>query len=315
MENTDPYKTLGVQRSATDTEIKSAYRRLARRYHPDLNKNNTNAESRFKEISLAYEILSDKERRRQYDLFGFGHGPNSQAGFEDFFSNSSSFGADPRFRRQYNSANFFGARGNSASDDIFSELFGTGRRGRSTSAGNSKPQVLEQIIEVRFSEAYHGAKKSVITPYKTLEVYIPAGVDSGSRIRVGGQGHPSTRGGRAGDLFLNLSVKKHQFFRRDGKDIFLDVPVTLGEALLGARIEIPAPDGNVMLRIPAGVQNGTSFRFRGKGFPSLKDPDRGDFLAKVNLVLPEKIDSVSVRLVEEFEKLNPLRPRNNFLKI
>ncbi len=315
MDNIDPYKTLGVQRNATDAEIKSAYRKLARRYHPDLNENSSNAESRFKEISLAYEILSDKERRRQYDSFGFSHGPNSQAGFEDFFRNASRFGVDPRLRRQYKSANFFGARENAASDDLFSELFGSGRRGRSTSAAHSKPQVLEQSLEVRFSEAYHGVKKSVVTPYKTLEVYVPAGVDNGSRIRVGGQGHPSVRGGRAGDLFLNLLVNKHKFFRREGKDIFLDVPVTLGEALLGTRIEIPAPDGNVMLRIPAGVQNGTSFRFRGKGFPSLKDSARGDFLAKVNLVLPEKIDSDSAKLVEEFERLNPLRPRNNFLKI
>ncbi|MFH0957124.1 MAG: DnaJ C-terminal domain-containing protein [Pseudomonadota bacterium] len=315
MENIDPYKTLGVQRNATDAEIKSAYRRLARRYHPDLNENSSNAESRFKEISLAYEILSDKERRRQYDLFGLGQGPNSRTGFEDFFNNASRFGVDPRLRRQFNSANFFGSRGNSASDDIFSELFGSGRRGRSTGGGISKPQSLEQILEVRFSEAYRGAKKSVVTPYKTLEVYVPAGVDSGSRIRVSGQGHPSARGGRAGDLFLKLVVKRHQFFKREGKDIFLDVPVTFGEALLGAKIEIPAPDGNVILRIPAGVQNGTSFRFKGKGFPSLKDPVRGDFLAKVNLVLPEKIDTASMKLVEEFEKLNPLRPRNNFLKL
>jgi molecular chaperone DnaJ len=157
-------------------------------------------------------------------------------------------------------------------------------------------------------------KKAVTTPYKTLEVYVPAGVDNGSRIRVGGQGYPHRMGGRAGDLFLNLSVKKHRFFRRHDKDIFLDVPVTLGEALLGARIEIPSPDGKVALKIPPGVQSSTSFRFRGKGFPSLRDPVRGDFLVKVNVVLPDKIDNLSRKLVEEFEKLNPLRPRNNFLK-
>lgn len=316
MDNINPYKALGVSRDADDEEIKSAYRKLARRYHPDLNENSKASETRFKEVSLAYEILSDKERRREYDTYGSVGGAYSQAGFDQFFRNGSSFRAGPYRRSNFggDSTNFFGAKGPSPAEDWFSELFGQTHRMRSTDSANSRITNLEQDLEVTFTDAYYGVKKAVTTPYKTLEVYVPAGVDTGSRIRVHGQGYPTSRGGRSGDLFLKILVKAHKLFRREGKDVFLDIPVTLGEAMLGAKIEIPAPDGNVALRIPAGVQNGTLFRFRGKGFASLKDPVRGDFFAKVNIVLPEKIDGVSRKLVEEFEKLNPLRPRNNFLK-
>ncbi|MDA8405482.1 MAG: DnaJ domain-containing protein [Deltaproteobacteria bacterium] len=314
MENIDPYKALGVQKNATDAEIKSAYRKLARRYHPDLNSESETAEARFKEISQAYEILSDKHRRQEYDIYASGQGGFSKAGFEQFFTDGSAFGTSRFQRNNFNASDFFGRKGPSPAEEWFSEMFGASHRMRSPNADNAKATRLEQNLEVTFLEAYNGTKKSVATPYKTLEVYVPAGVDNGSRIRVSGQGRPSVRGGRPGDLFLSLSVKDHRFFRREGKDILLSVPVTLGEALLGARIEIPSPDGKVALKIPSGVQNATSFRFRGKGFPSLKDQVRGDFLVKVNIVLPEKIDGISRKLVEEFEKLNPLRPRNNFLK-
>ncbi|MGC8603837.1 MAG: DnaJ C-terminal domain-containing protein, partial [Desulfomonilaceae bacterium] len=290
MENIDPYKTLGVERNATESEIKSAYRKLARLYHPDLNSSGKNAETRFKEISQAYEILSDKERRREYDLFASGRGGFSQKGFENFFRNNSVFGAGGFRRDNFTSTNFYGAKGPSPAEEWFSGLFGATHRMRPPTSGNSKMVRLEQNLEITFLEAYNGTKKSISTPYKTLEVYVPAGVDNGSRIRVSGQGHPSTRGGRPGDLFLNLTVKDHKFFKREGNDIFLDIPVTIGEALLGARIEIPAPDGKVALKIPVGSQNATYFRFRGKGFPSLRDSSRGDFLVRLNVVLPENID-------------------------
>ncbi|MGC8657542.1 MAG: DnaJ C-terminal domain-containing protein [Desulfomonilaceae bacterium] len=315
MENIDPYKALGVGRNATDAEIKTAYRKLARRYHPDLNSNSKNAEARFKEISQAYEILSDKKRREEYDMTVSGRGGFSQAGFEEFFRNTSFFGNGGFQRDNFGSYKSFGVKGPSPVEDWFAGAFGANRRMRSPNVETPKSFGIEQNLEVTFLEAYNGAKKSISTPYKTLEVYIPAGVDNGSRIRVGGQGRPSPRGGRGGDLFLNLRVKEHKLFKRDGKDIHLEVPVTIGEALLGARIEIPAPNGKVAFKIPPGVQNATLFRFRGKGFPSLKDSSRGDFLIKVSVVLPEKIDSISRKLVEEFEKLNPVHPRDNFLKI
>ena len=314
MENIDPYKALGVGRNATDAEIKTAYRKLARRYHPDLNSNSKNAEARFKEISRAYEILSDKERRQEYDLSFSDQRGFSQAGFEQFFRDGSFFGTGGFQRDNFSSYKSFRAKGPSPVEDWFAGVFGANQRMRSPNTENPKNFGLEQNLEVTFLEAYNGTKKSVSTPYKTLEVYIPAGVDNGSRIRVGGQGRPSSRGGRGGDLFLNLTVKEHRLFKREGKDIHLEVPVTIGEALLGATIEIPAPNGKVAFKIPPGVQNARFFRFRGKGFPSLKNPTRGDFLVKVSVVLPEKIDSISRKLVEEFEKLNPLRPRDNFLK-
>lgn len=310
MSKRDPYTVLGLSRSASHEEIKKAYRRLARQYHPDVNKNSKVSEAKFKEISEAYDILGDPEKRRRYDTFGHEgiHG--------DFSGFGASAGGRPfsgvRFGNSefgFNFGNFSGTSGAGVFDDIFSEFFGTGGARTARRPTGTPGQDVEHSLSIDFTQAYHGTSAVVSMLGRTIDVHIPAGVDTGSRIRVPGQGAPGIRGGRAGDLYLNINVSPHEYFRRDGKDIHLTVPITFGEAVLGARIELPGPESRLALRIPPSTQSGTSFRFKEKGFPGLKDKTRGDFYVTVQITVPEKLDPVSRGLVEEFERRNPFSPR------
>jgi DnaJ-class molecular chaperone len=167
-------------------------------------------------------------------------------------------------------------------------------------------------LTVSFDQAYHGISVEVRVLDRTINVRIPAGVDTGSRVRVPGQGAPGLRGGSAGDLYLDIQVQSHPHFRREGIDIHLAVPLTLGEAILGSRVEIPGPTGKMILKVPVGTQSGAVFRFKGKGFPSLKDERRGDFFATTSIVMPENLDPVSRDLVAEIERRNPANPRAAF---
>lgn len=310
MSKRDPYSVLGVSRSASDAEIKKSYRRLARQYHPDMNRDSKSAEARFKEISEAYEILNNPEKRRLYDLYGHdGVNPNF-AGF------GSSGGRNPfegmRFGNSgysFNFGNFSGDPRQSFFEDLFSEFMrpGSGRGSRRPHA--QAGQDIEYNLTVDFEQAYHGLTAEIRIMDRRIEVRIPAGVDTGSRVRVPGQGAPGLYGGKAGDLYLNIKVQPHVHFRREGKDIHLTLPITFGEAVLGARVELPGPDGRLALKIPQGTQSGTSFRFKGKGFPDLKRSGRGDFLVTVHIVVPDTIDSTSRELVAEFERRNPFNPR------
>lgn len=309
MAKRDLYSVLGVSKTAGEEEIKKAFRKLARQYHPDVNKSR-GAESRFKEISEAYDILSDPEKRSRYDAFGH------EGLHADFGASRSSSGGDPfrgmRFANpgcSFNFGNFSGAQGSGIFDDVFSEIFGTrsSRFKRGPTAVSS--QDIEYELTLDFFQAYHGVSAEVGVLNRRIDVRVPAGVDNGSRVRVQGQGAPGLRGGAPGDLYLNISVKPHEYFRREGSDIHLTVPITFGEAVLGGTVEIPGPDGRLALRIPAVTQSGTRFRFKGKGFPSLKDSSRGDFYVTVHIAVPERIDSVSRELVAEFERRNPCSPR------
>ena len=311
MAKRDPYSVLGVSRSASEGEIKKAYRRLARQYHPDMNRNSKTAEVRFKEISEAYEILNDPEKRQRFDMFGH-EGVHS-----DFGGFGSSTGRNPfegmRFGNSgfgFNFGNFSGNTKHGFFEDVFSEFTraGPGRGGRRRPV--SEPgRDLEYNLTIDFHQAYEGLSAEVRVLDKRIDVRIPAGVDTGSRIRVSGQGGPGLRGGRPGDLYINVRVAPHEYFRRESNDIHLTVPITFGEAVLGARVELPGPDGRLALRIPPGTQSGTNFRFREKGFPDLKRKSRGDFYVTVHITVPEHIDAASRDLVAEFERRNPHNPR------
>jgi DnaJ-class molecular chaperone len=313
MAKRDPYTVLGVSRSATDDQIKKAYRRLARQHHPDLNNSSKISEARFKEVQGAYDILSDPEKRRKYDMFGH------EGVRGDFGGFGSSEGRNPfgSFRYgnsgfTFNFGNFSGARGPGIFDDIFSDLFGQGAVRSSKRHTSARGQDVEYNLSVDFDQAYHGASVVVRVLDKTIDVHIPAGVDNGSRIRVVGQGAPGMRGGPPGDLYLNIRVNPHQYFVRDGKDIHLTIPITFGEAVLGSRVEIPSPAGRLALKISPGTQSGTRFRFTGKGFPDLKGVAWGDFYVTVHIVVPETLDPFSRELVEEFERRNPFTPRHGW---
>lgn len=320
MKKRDPYTVLGVSRSASDEEIKKAYRKLARRFHPDLNRGSLAGETKFKEVVEAYEIIGDKTRRRSYDLYGhesdagapFGFGFGGRQG-GDTRRNSGDFGFDFNFRRHSAGAGdqfFRGATpGQTPFEDVLSEILWGQSRRRTTRPTAQRGTDLQYRLSVEFLQAYHGVLVEVRVLDRTINVRIPAGVDTGSRVRVPGQGAPGLRGGPPGDLFLDIEIPPHPYFRREGTNIYLTVPLTIGEAVLGAKVEIPTPEGALMLKIPSGTQSGTVFRFKGKGFPSLKNEVQGDFFATANIVVPEHLDSVSQDLLAEIERRNPLNPR------
>jgi DnaJ-class molecular chaperone len=312
MRKPDPYRVLGVQRSASDQEIKKAYRKLARQHHPDMNDNSRSSEVQFREVVEAYEILGDPEKRKFYDLYGHA---STDPGFQDFQGQRGNAGfrygdfGGGNFGYNFRSQSGFGDRG--VFEDLFSEFFqfssGRGSRRYGPSAGSD----LAYDLTIDFLQSFHGVSASIRVLEKTLEVLIPPGVDSGSRIRVAGMGAPGIRGGPAGDLFLNIAVRPHKIFRRERDHIYLEVPITFAEAALGARVEIPSPETRLSLKIPAGTQPGTAFRFKGKGFPRLKSSTRGDFFATVRIVVPDDLDPESRELLAEFQRRNSFDPRRN----
>jgi DnaJ-class molecular chaperone len=310
MAKRDPYNILGVSRSASDEEIKRAYRKLARRHHPDLNNSSKASEARFKELAEAYEVLADSEKRQKYDMFGYegldatargygsagGRGPFGQAGF-----GRSGFGFD--------FSSFTGSSKHGMFDDIFSEFFRADADPRNRRRRPARGDDLGYELTIDFEQAYQGASATVRILERKINVHIPAGVDSGSRIRVPGQGAPGRHGGPPGDLYLDIIVTPHRYFRREGDHIFLAIPITIGEAILGTKVEIPGPDGRLLLRIPPGTQSGTNFRFKGKGFPSLRGGASGDLYVTAQVVVPQRVDSASRDLLAEFERRNPINPR------
>jgi len=379
----DYYKTLGVKRAATQEEIRKAYRRLARKYHPDLNPGDKVSEEKFKQLSEAYDILSDSKKREVYDKFGTysdnireaARGP-AGAGFDfDWSVFTGGAGAGPSGASPGAGA---GAGGNSSFRDIFSELFGSGARGASTQA---QPQQrrgpdIEIPLALNFEEAINGLTtninvrrseacvrcqgsgeaatgllscatcngtgkistgggflrfdqscadcngtgkrrppcpgchgKGVLPKYETVNVRIPAGVDTGTRVRVSGKGEAGPKSLSPGDLYIITNVAPHRVFTRKGDNIHCIIPITLPEAALGAKIEVPTVSGKAQLRLPPGTQSGQIFRLREKGAPSLRGSTRGDQYVEVRIVLPRIIDEDSKSLLREFAKRNPENPR------
>ncbi len=347
----DYYEMLEVERSANAEEIKKAYRRLALKYHPDRNPNNPEAESQFKELSSAYEVLSDPQKKSLYDQVGHDNyvrrgRSGGSGGFSDPFDLFSQV---------------FGG------SSIFEEFFGGGRRG-SRSASNDGADLAYEL-RISFDEAVFGADKTIeilraemcdrcdgegvepgsskkrcshchgsgqitlsqgffsirqtchycqgtgqliekacvscngsgkIKKKRSIELHIPAGVDTGSRLRVAGEGEPGSRGGSTGDLYVILNVEAHDFFKRDGEDIFLDVPIDFPTAALGGTIDIPTISGKAQLKVPAGTQNGTVFRLRGKGVPSLRGQGRGDQHVRVAIEIPKDLNKDQREKLQEF---------------
>lgn len=320
MKKRNPYTVLGVDRRASDEEIKKAFRRLALRYHPDRNPGSNTAEGRFREVNDAYEILSDAEKRRSYDLYGHDGMARASQGFAargaDRGFGSPGFGGDA-FRYQFHrSSDPFGSggfedffAGQQPFEEVFGDFFSTKRRRRTHRPAPERGSDLEYNLTIEFLDAYRGVSALVRVLDRTIEVHIPGGVDTGSRIRVAGQGAPGLRGGPAGDLFLSLCVNPHPLFQRDGNNVSLHAPITISEAVLGADIEIPSPQGPLTVKIAPGTQTGTVFRFRDKGFPSLKSGARGDFHVTTYVLIPERIDPVSRHLLFEFDRRNPGNPR------
>ncbi len=308
MAKRDYYEVLGVGRSASAEELKRAFKKLARKHHPDLNPGDKSAEARFKEIGEAYAALSDPQRRRQYDAMGHaafrGGSPWGEAGAPSSVE---------EILREFGLG------------DIFSGMFGGGRRTRFWEAGAPRAPVkgedVNYSMEIGFEDALRGLSTTIAVPKavqengvvrhttERIQVKIPPGVSNGSRIRLAGKGEPSPTGGSPGDLFIITKVRPHPFFERKGDNLYLDLPVTLGEAILGSRVEIHTYEGTTKITIPPGTQNGQKFRLAGKGAPRLKDSGKGDLFVTVRVHLPGRLDEKSKDLVREFERRNPQHPR------
>lgn len=315
MPERDLYEILGVSRKASGEEVKRAYRKLAKKLHPDLNPGNKAAEERFKEVTAAFEVLSDEKRRRLYDEFG----PDSlRSGFDERraeeYRRWKREGA-PAGGMPFDFGDFsrvhVGDYGTFDFGSIFGDLFGmgggAGPRGRSRVSVPSTGSHAEAEIRVDLRDAVVGAERDVRLDGRTLRVRIPAGVSDGSLIRLAGQGEPGAHGGRPGDLFLKVRIREHAHLRRDGKDLYMDLPLTIPEAVNGTEVNLPTFEGQVRLRVPAGTQSGVRLRLRGRGVPDLRGGERGDLYAVVQLVLPEEGDALrkAVKPLEALYKVDP----------
>ncbi len=345
MQYKDYYKTLGVERKASEKEIKSAYRKMARKYHPDLNPNDREAEARFKEANEAYEVLSDKEKRRKYDTFGsdwerYQQGAGTPGGF-DFGKYSQGYSGGGG-GTTFTSSSFGGESGDFS--DFFEMLFGQSAAGRGGSpyysGGRARTvprtgEDYEHAIDVTLEEAFAGGQRvlqmdipeacptcggsgvvnnrvcptcngaGTVSHKRRLEVKIPKGVHTGSRIRIAGEGGAGTGGGGKGDLYLRVTVLLNNRFERKGDDIYTTIATPLYTAVLGGEVEVPTLKGTKLaLKIPASTQNGRSFKLTGQGMPNLKKPDkRGDLFAKIEVQLPAKLDDQEKQLYEELKRI------------
>ncbi len=353
MAKRDYYEILGLEKGASDDEIKKAYRKLAKKYHPDLNQGDKKAEENFKEINEAYQVLSNPETRAQYDQFGH-DGPTGQGfggfdfgGFDgfgdifDMFFGGSGFGGGRRTRRgptrgadiQYNLTITFEEAAFGTKKDIevvrmenCPQCKGTGAKNPSDETtcptcngsgevSRTQNTAFGRFVNVTACERCHGEGTIISDPCskchgrkkirreRTISVTIPAGIDNHQAITLRGEGQTGEKGGPAGDLYVNIIVKPHKLFERRGYDLHCDIPITFGQAALGAELEVPTLEGKVKYTIPEGTQTGTVFRLRNQGIQHLRGNSRGDLFVKVNIRVPKRLNEKQKELLKQFEEI------------
>jgi DnaJ-class molecular chaperone len=329
----DYYQILGVGKAATDKEIKQAYRKLARKYHPDVNPGDKTAEEKFKDISQAYEVLSDPDKRKKYDQFGAQWEQAQHAGA------GAGYGS-PGTDFNFDLGGGFG--------DFFESLFGDrlGGRGGATRRGPRRGEDLQYQIEVTLEEAFNGGTRVLnisvpetcptchgsgtkpgssqeacptcqgrgqVERTKRVEVKIPKGVYEGAKVRAAGQGAPGASGAPAGDLLLMVRMVPHPLFERRDDDLYVDLPVTFSEAALGAEVLVPTVTGKVTARVPPGIQSGQSLRLAGLGVPHLRGGGAGDLYARIKVTVPKNLSERERELIEELKELRQEDPRARLL--
>lgn len=293
--NQDLYDVLNVKRTATHDEIRAAYRKLAKEFHPDRNPGNKAAEEKFKRISAAFDILGDPEKRRRYDSGEIDASGRETGGFHGDFG-----GAGRRYRSSDNFGDFA---------DIFGDFFG--RTGQPGGGFNMRGMDYRYHLEIDFLEAVNGVKKRVLLPEgETLDISVPSGVVQGQVLRLKGKGGPGVGRGQPGDALIELKIRPHAFFEREGDDIVLDLPITLYEAVLGAKVEVPTISGRVSLSVPKGASSGQILRLRGKGVRNAQTGNSGDQLVKLRIVLPQRVDRELFDFMEEWAEKHPYDPRS-----
>lgn len=311
MEYKDYYKILGVDRNASDADLKSAFRKLALQYHPDRNPGNKQAEEKFKEINEAYEVLGDKEKRARYDQLGTSYNNWQQRGAPGNF-NWNEWTSAPGGGVQFDMNNLegiFGGNGGSFSD-FFQAIFGgmggstgtrTHSRTRTTRTEPTAPRYQQQV-QITLDEAYRGAERTVSINGRRLSMKIPAGAQTGTKVRMAGAG-PAGADGQPTDVYLVIEVLPDSRFERKESDLYTDVTVDLFTAVLGGETRVPTLDGAVMLTVPSGTQPGQAFRLGGLGMPHLRAPTtRGDLYARVKVQLPRKLTAEQRKLFEELAR-------------
>lgn len=326
MEYRDYYKVLGVDKNATTDEIKSAFRKLAKKFHPDVNPGNKEAERRFKEINEAHDVLSDPEKRRKYDQLGsdWERIARDQDYARQYYGRARTsplwqeihFGGGGDFSDFF--ATFFG------DEDILSHLagFGGGRFTRTRASGRIRPQAgpdIEETLEITLEEAFHGTTRllqmQTAQGTKRIKVKIPKGVTEGTKIRLAGQGGMGMFGGQPGDLYLIIKIQPHHLFEVNGSNLLMEVPVLDYEAVLGVAIPIKTLSGQVSLKIPPGTQGGTVLRLRGQGLPPQNNrAGRGDLLVRVKIVIPENLNPAEKKLVTELRNLRQSRRADDHIR-
>lgn len=285
----DLYRILEVSRSASHDEIRGSYRKLAKEFHPDRNPGNKTAEEKFKLVSAAFDILGDPEKRRKYDSGEIDAGGRETPG---------GFYGDGR-RGGYKGADDFG--------DIFGDVFNRGGNG---GAFNMRGMDYRYHLEIDFLEAVNGIKKRVLLPEgETLDINVPSGVIQGQVLRLKSKGGPGVGRGQAGDALIELKIRPHPFFEREGDDIILDLPITIDEAILGGKVEAPTIDGRVALTIPKGASSGQMLRLRGKGVKNTQSGNLGDQLVKLRIVLPQRPDAELTAFMETWKASHAYDPR------
>lgn len=301
----DPYQELGVSRGASHDEIRKAFRKLAKQHHPDTNPGNKAAEDRFKQVSAAFDIIGDAEKRKKFDAGEIdADGRETMRGYGGG-AGGGSWGQQGGWNQSRNAESMEGAD----LGDLFSEILG--RRGGGGGGGfgsfSQKGADVRAKLEIDLEDTIHGAKKRIaFSDGRTIDVTIPKGAEEGQTLRLKGQGSPGRSG--PGDAFIELVVRPHAIFRREGEQLVMDLPVTIPDAVLGGKVEARTPDGAVTLTVPKGANSGQSLRLKGRGLADSRGK-RGDLLARIVLMLPEKPDAELEAFAERWRKERPYTPK------